>query len=135
MCETCGSLTHLKSVVEKFKIPFKCKKCGSIDFPLKAVRDVVYIWESVPPTKLGDIIIPDFIQEKFRNTKAVVLSAGPGYYDKAKRKYIASEVKTGQVVLADQGTPWRMDVKASDGKEYSVKYLGEKDIKCVLLDE
>ena len=135
MCDKCGSLKWLKEVVDKYEVPFKCKECGSIDFPFKATRDVAFLWESVAPTKVGSLFLPDMAQDKFKKAQCVVLSIGPGWMDKGNMRFHPTEVKVGQVVLVDPGTPWIMDVEATDGKKYPVRYMGERDLKCIVTED
>ena len=135
ICESCGCEVNgaLKKLVDKYKIPFYCKFCGSLSFKYNAIRDIVFIWPDVPKEKIGSIIIPDVAQKT--TEYGVVITAGEGSWDKSGKRYIPCAVKVGDYVVYDINVPWKMDIVGTDGKTYQVKYMGALDIKGILTEE
>ena len=127
-CEKCGSVKDTSKVVEKFNIPFKCSVCGSIDFPLRAINGVVCVWSEPQPEKIGSIWIPQILNQPFTSCIGVVLSSGKGVTDKKTRKFVKSELETGDMIFRDRDTPWAMRIPAPDGKEYEVPFMNLLDI-------
>ena len=124
----------LFNMVNKYKIPFFCEECGSLRFKFEAIRDIVFVWPEVKPERVGTIIIPDTVSS-LSTEYGVVLSVGAGTWDKVGRKYYESNLKVGDCVVYDVGVPWGMDVVGNDGINRIVKYMGEQDIKGVLVDD
>jgi co-chaperonin GroES (HSP10) len=119
-------------IVEKYSIPFKCKDCGAIYFPLSMRRDLVVVWvpKEVKENKLSSvIIIPEkIIDENLKKNKTgIILDAGPGYYDKNGR-FIENPFKSGDVVSYNNQTPWRLPVVDSLGQEHSLPYFNFGDV-------
>jgi len=130
-CDTCGNEAGLKH-----NTPFVCPECGGIKFPFKAIRDIVFIWPDPLPEKLSDVIIvPEKVRDRLQEEVDVgtVVSVGPGYWDKKKKKFVYTLVKVGQRVVYDAGCPWWQDVEVGD-KKYEVRLMGEKDIKGVIYE-
>ena len=147
-CDVCGKLIRKSNdgdggekyigidigaqYVEQYKIPFKCNKCGNIQFPYQAIRDIVFIWpDPKPPKTKGGLLIP----EKFREHTGygIVLSVGKGYRDK-KGKFHPSLLKDGVRVLYNKDVPWQIPVELDNGRRLMVPFMGEQDILC-LIDE
>lgn len=134
-CEICGSEIDTSKKVEKYKIPFKCSKCGSIDFPLRAMNGIVFVWPEPCPEKKGSIILPNIVKNSFTSNIAVVLSSGPGVVDKRTQAYVKSELNVGDLVLRDKDTPWFMEVAAKDGTKYTVPYMNILDISATFKED
>jgi hypothetical protein len=134
-CEVCGSEIDTSKQVEKYKIPFKCSKCGSIDFPLRALNGIVFVWSEPCPDKKGSVYLPNQVKNSFTTNIAVVLSSGPGVTEARTKKFIRSELKTGDLVYRDRDTPWFMDIEAQDGKKYSVPYVNLLDIMTTFTED
>ena len=127
-CETCKSEEDTFKIVQKYQIPFKCPDCGSIDFPIRAMNGIVFVWSKQQPKKIGKIIIPDRLNQPFTSHFSVVLSAGKGCKDIKTGKFVPSQLKVGDRVWRDKDTPWRMPVDAPDGHTYDIAYLNILDI-------
>ena len=123
----------LFEMINKFKIPFYCESCGSLKFPYKAARDVVFIWPEVTKEKIGSIYIPETVN--ILTEYGVVLTAGPGHRDTKKGIFYPSQLSVGDVIVYDKGVPWSMEVVGTDGKTYNVKYMGEQDVKGIVKDD
>jgi len=124
---------ELAQVVMKFDVPFRCGTCGALKFPLRPLGDKVFLWPDRPASHDGKIFIPEKMRDEFLDS-AVVLGVGPGYHDKAGR-FHPTELKPGQRVRWDTGVPWRHQLEGSDGKMYTIPYMGEKDVKAFIVEE
>lgn len=120
-------------------VPFYCKLCGAIKFPYRAIRDVVFIYPEPYPEKVGSIYLPrdeNYIGggPTFRlwKPRGVVLSVGPGYWDKKKRRFVpVTGLKVGDIVYFEKNLPkaWRsFEVEGTDGKMHKVVYCGYRDV-------
>jgi uncharacterized Zn finger protein len=127
-CNKCQCEKDTSAIVKKYNIPFKCEECGSIKFPYKAMNGIVFVWSEPKPEKIGSIFMPSKLNEPYATNIAVVLSSGPGVYEKGTKKYIPSLLKPGDLIMRDKTTPWIMDIEATDGKMYSVAYMNLLDI-------
>lgn len=114
-------------------IPFKCSCCGAIKFPIKPIRDIVFVWPDKLPEKVGLIHIPE--EYRSHNEYGHVLSVGPGYYDFKKGRFMPTYLKPGMKVIYDKTVPWYYEATAPNGKDYHVKYMGEGDVKAIIVDE
>ena len=114
--------------------PFHCIVCGGVLFPVRPLRDLTYLWPDPVPEKIGSIYIPEKARESLENEFGLVLAIGPGYYDK-KDRYHPTELKPGQRVFYDNTVPWSMYATAPDGGRYVVKFMGEQDIKGMVVEE
>jgi co-chaperonin GroES (HSP10) len=115
-----------------YGIPFYCSECGAIKFPVKPTRDIVYIWPDIPKTKIGSIWIPDNTKKQYKSVLGRVLAVGPGYTKNGR--FYPTELQVGDRVIFDRTVPHKINMVGSDGNVYSVPYMGEQDIKC-LVDE
>ncbi|HUV84925.1 MAG TPA: hypothetical protein VMV86_04400 [Methanosarcinales archaeon] len=128
-CEIEGAL---KKLVDKYKIPFYCKYCGSLSFRYSAIRDIVFIWPDAMKERIGSIIIPDIART---NTEyGVVITAGKGSHDKLGKKFVPCTIKTGDYVVYDISVPWNIDILGTDGRMYQVKYMGAQDVKGIVVE-
>lgn len=147
VCEACGSQVEpgtgrLVPLEDKFNakkrgIPFYCEACGSLKFPIKAIRDVVFLWPDPLPERAegnSKLIIPQAYRSDYKNSLGYVLSAGPGYQKKGCA-FRPSELKAGDRVVYDKTVPWTQVVKGSDGKEHQVAMMGALDIRAIVEDE
>ena len=123
----------LFSMVSKYKIPFFCKECGSLEFKYKPLRDIVFVWPDVIPEKVGSIIVPSTV-ESLQTEYGVIIGVGQGFYSK-KGILIKPQIKVGDYIVYDKGVPWMMEVRTEDGKSHHVKYMGAQDVKGVVTDD
>jgi len=127
-CNTCKSEEDTSKIVKKYKVPFKCPDCGSINFPVRAMNGIVFIWMPEQPVKIGAIIVPAKLNQPFVSDFGVVLSTGKGCNDVKTGKFIHSDVKVGYRVWRDKDTPWRMPLEGSNGNTYDIPYMNILDI-------
>ena len=121
----------------KKKIPFHCRVCGALQFPVKAIRDVVFLWPDPLPIHVNPdskLIIPDVFRKYYKNDFGYVLSAGPGY-QKDGECFRASELKAGDRVVYDKSTPWKHPIEDQEGKVHQIRMMGARDVKAILEDE
>jgi len=123
--------------MKKQLTPFHTKK-GKLEFPYRAILDRVFIFPTPPPKRLGkrkSIIIPEQQRKQYQDSTGILLSVGPGYYDKKGNWYQTTEqLKPGLKVLFDKSVPWGTHVKGVDGKKYFVVMCGVQDISCIVED-
>ena len=144
VCEKCGSPVKvvndkLVPTEERFNakkkgIPFHCRECGSLKFPIKAIRDVVFLWPDPLPEKIkaqSKLVIPEAYRTIYKNDFGYVMSAGPGYQKKGAA-FRPSEVKAGDRVVYDKTTPWTQPVEDQDGVIHQVRMMGALDVKAIL---
>jgi len=134
-CNTCGLdsekvKSQIKGNVNKYNVPFVCPACGGVNFPLQAVRDIVFIYPLYVRRSRSLIIIPDSVQSNIERDCGMVLTVGPGYLRNGKI-FIKPEIEVGDIVVYDKGIPWRYDVEGTDNKSYRIPYMGYQDIKGV----
>lgn len=147
-CDKCGNevestddgylypkLDKLRALRGDYEIPFKCDECGSIHFPFRAVRDVVFIWPKPAPNRVGLIHLPEdtkFIgggpRERFREPRAIILSVGRGYVNKKGKFVKTHSLQIGDEVIYEKRVPWRITLKGLDGKRIIVTACGFEDI-------
>jgi co-chaperonin GroES (HSP10) len=131
-CNGCNTSSEMLEIIKKFEIPFVCIKCGGFLFPYKAVLDRVFLYPQKTPAKIGSI----FLTETYRASKeqeiGVILSVGPGYYNKKGVFISVDDFKGGDVVIYDKQVPWVHWVKWN-GRTYKVKIMGHRDVKCLYL--
>jgi co-chaperonin GroES (HSP10) len=122
-----------------YGVPFRCSTCRAIQFNVKAVRDIVFLWP-IPLSKTfveGGLIVRtdksiDAKDEMYgRSEYGIVLSVGKGYYDN-KKFHPTCELKIGSKVIYDSKVPWCMDSLGFDGKMHTVIYCGIRDIQAVV---
>lgn len=120
-----------KRVSAMRKIPFQSEK-GLVEFSLRPLRDLVFVFPDPPPEKLGEeqlIHIPESYRKKYHNGSGTILAAGLGYTDNKGRFHpTSSELKPGTRVIFDISVPWGVDVTGSDGKKHYVILCGTTDI-------
>lgn len=105
---------------------------GNLHFPYKALESKAFIYPSPPPETLGKkglIEIPQEFREYHRDKTGIVLSIGPGYYDK-KNKWNSTSprLKPGVKVFFDNTVPWAVFVLGLDGTKHKVTICVEADI-------
>lgn len=105
---------------------------GTIHFPYQALQSVVFIYPVPPPKTLGKeglIELPVEFREFHQDKTGIVLSIGPGYYNK-KNKWIPvnSKLKPGTKVYFDNTVPWDLYVVGLDGQKYKIYVCVEADI-------
>ena len=124
----------LKEVVEKYQVPFKCNTCGNIKFPYRALHGIVFIWPKIIKEKTtGGIVVPEFAQYNLKSSTGIVLTCGKGCKHKKTGKFVEADIKIGDIVLYDKNIPWKMDIEATDNKEYPVDLMNILDVNCVLM--
>lgn len=120
------------------RIPFACQLCGAIDFMLKAVRDVVFLYP-IPKTESvasGLIILPDMdfvggnTQERFTSPIGYILTAGEGCVNAKTGRYDDTKgvLAPGDKVIYHKQVPWEIDLPGQDGRMHRVVYCGFRDI-------
>jgi len=118
---------------------FYNKERKELEFNWKAMRDVVFVVPDplpekyrVPGEQLEPILfIPDRFREKHGNEYGIVISVGPGYYDRHMR-FKPTDVQIGDRVIYDKEVPWSLDLKGADGKDHVCKFMGNGDIKAIV---
>ena len=113
------------------KVPFYCPKCGAIKSPLKAVRDLVLVYPLFKdPKKLSKIIeLPEPSVPELTDY-GVILSFGPGYYDR-KRFHPVTDLRVGMKVIYDRTVPWDIHWEGTDKKTHLIKCMAYPDIKLI----
>ena len=101
-------------------------------FPLRPLKDIVFIWPDAMPEKMGSFFIPEFIREKYKDSTGTVVAIGKGCYVPKFKKYLPTTVKVGDRVLFDFQMPFSMEIEAPDGKKYNVLYMGERDLQGLI---
>lgn len=111
--------------------PFHSEK-GELCFPYRPLRDLVFVWPTYPPKKLGRqqlIHIPEHFRKKYHDGAGIILAIGSGYTNNKGKLYPApSELKAGVRVLFDISVPWGVYFKGQDGKKHYVVLCGIADI-------
>ena len=126
----CNDIALSKEVINRFRIPFICDKCGGIDFPFMPTTDRIFVWPEPEPEKIGLIELPATYRQFHRSERGIVLAAGPGYYNK-HGIFIKNDLKIGDVVIYDVGAMYTRTASSKNGKEYDVKLMGEQDILAI----
>ncbi len=111
--------------------PFYCPRCGKVDFPIRAMRSIVFI-EQIGKQEYELLHIPEQYREE--SEFGVVLSSGPGYTDE-DGDWVPNTVKVGDIVVYDKGILWDTRVKAADGYSYPVRFMPEVDVKGVVTEQ
>lgn len=111
--------------------PFHSER-GKLIFPYRLLRDLVFVWPTYPPEKLGEqqlIYIPEHFKKKYHDGVGIILAVGLGYTDKKGRFHpTPSGLKPGVSVLFDISVPWGMHFEVQDGKKHYVVLCGTTDI-------
>lgn len=143
VCEFCNQYNEDPLLIAKnHRVPFYCEECGRIKFPYKAKWDYVFIWPIPMPETFvdgGEIVRPDNTDNPEdevygRSGEGVVLSFGPGYYDKRNKFHPSTGLKVGMKVYYDKGVPPRVHVRGVDGKNYVVVICGYRDVKGEIVE-
>ena len=122
-------MTEEKSQTISLKdTPFWNEETNECCFPYKAIKDVVFLWRKAHDTKVGSIFLPDVAKQEDAVAIGVILSAGPGYYDKKAKIFRECALNTGDCVIFNPSIPWKVDIKGLDDVYYEVWYMGEQDV-------
>lgn len=117
------------------KNPFMNKK-GKIKSPYRMLRDLCLIWPTPPPERIGEknlIEIPEFIRSEFQDGTGILLSVGPGYYDKDDKYHPTSDqLRPGVRVSFDKSVPWITNAVGNDKKTYKLVMCTAQDIHGVV---
>lgn len=123
----------------KILSPFHTKD-GELQFPVQATRHIAYIWPTPPPTTIGALGIfelPEGIREDFQDGTGILLSIGPGYWgrDKKKLRWVPTpkDLVPGSLVFFDTSVPWKFQMKGLDGEMHKIVYCGFRDIHGLAL--
>jgi len=112
---------------------------GNVHFPYRALRSVVFIFPTAPPETLGEkslIALPEEFREYYQDKTGIILSIGPGYYDKKNRWNPADpRLKSGTKVFFDNSVPHEIHVLGQDMKPYRVVLCMEVDIFGIVEEE
>jgi hypothetical protein len=111
--------------------PFHDKN-GKLAFPFEATQSIAFIFPVPPPETLGKeikFILPEEFRQDHQKNFGILLSIGPGYYDK-KNKWcpVSPELKPGVRVCFDTTVPNSLLTKGLDGKDYEISICVEADI-------
>lgn len=114
-------------------------KAGNLHFPFRALESKAFIYPCPPPETLGKenlICIPQEFQEHYQDKTGIIMSIGPGYYDKKNRwNPTDPHLKPGTKVFFDNSVPWSTNVLGQDGHEYKIFICVEADILGVFENE
>ena len=105
---------------------------GVLSVPIRALCSKVFIYPDSEPEKIKSLWLPKNIKDKKQVRSGVVLSIGPGFYNKRKKRFIHTEVKPGTRVLFDNMTPWFYDIPDSNGVLRRVRLMTELDILGII---
>ena len=108
-------------------------KDGVLEFPYRPLRDLVFVFPTPPPEKLGRenlIHIPDRFRKKHQDGTGVVLAIGPGYQNnRGKWECLPPrDLVPGVRVRFDTLVPWGIIVEDSNGEHHYVFICGIADI-------
>ena len=121
--------TELDSTIHN--IPFYCPVCGAIKSPLKALRDLVFIYPLYKSSILGEgLLARPTTYEPELSDYGVILSFGPGYYRKSKFVPV-KDLQIGMHVVYDKTVPWEVKWTGTDKQEHPIKYMTFLDVKLV----
>jgi len=129
-CSNCVNTPEIKYRIKKYKIPFKCKKCGGLNFPYKPTQSYLFVWPDLIEKYKNKIIIPETIRFAFENGYGTVLAIGPGYFNK-KGIFIKTQLQPGDRIWYDKQIPetWKFNIEAQNGKKYPVRFMVEAEAK------
>jgi len=107
-------------------------KNGVLKFPYKPLRDLVFIFPTSPPEKIGRenlLFIPGHYRRNYQDKTGIILAIGSGYQnDKGKWFRPSKELKPGTKVFFDNTTPWGELFTGLDGKKYYIFICGIADV-------
>ena len=134
-CSKCGvSSANRRNPVE-LDIPFSCPECGGIWFPIRPIRDLVYLWPVIPETYLehGEIVIPPQYREFEKKGFGYLLRSGKGYWN-SKGRFFPNppDYIPGSFIFYDKDVPWIIPIKCDDGREVDVTLCGCGDVKAII---
>jgi len=120
-------------------IPFYCPMCGAIKFPYRAIRDIVFIWPLlyyIEEIKSSIILIPDKLKYSEHSNLGIVLSYGPGFYNKKKKNKWTpvTGLSIGMKVCYDKTVPWCDYVLGVDNKNHKVVICSFSDISAEVVN-
>lgn len=120
--------------VAKYKIPFVCSLCGSINIPYRPLRAVVFLWIPPLPEKVGLIHIPDYegrqgnARDLLREPTAVIMAFGPGAYTPEGKFIPSSGIEVGDLILYNKSVPWSQFMTDPTGKEHKIVLCSYADL-------
>lgn len=135
-CPTCWKIWDEKMLPSSTTIsPWHDAK-GKLNFPYRAMQSQAFVWPAPPPKTLGEegcIVIPFQYREYYAEGFGILLSIGPGYWDK-KNKWIPVDplLKPGVTICFDKNIPYRAILDGPDNKHYEVIRMVEADIGGVV---
>ena len=146
ICNICGNgllddLSDYSSFAEgrAEHFPFLCDECGGIRFPIKAIRDIIFIKpEPVDHFPHSDIIeVPEFLKPHELSGYGFVLSMGPGYYDNKGRFWPTHTISVGQRVVFDKDVAdlFTYPIRDYDKNYYQIVTCGFGDVKAECYEE
>ena len=135
-CSKCGTkgevIEKSRKIVADYKIPFYCSECGSLYFPYKPLRDIVFLWADSDIDKIGSFYVPPAFKERHQSNFGTILEFGRGYYTK-DGKFVKTDLHVGQRVSFDKETPWGNSFEGSDGNTYWVRRMGAQDVQAEII--
>jgi co-chaperonin GroES (HSP10) len=145
-CEICGAnlladLTDYAAFAmgRSEYTPFLCKECGGMRFPIRAIRDIVFVKpepvENFPHSDI--IVVPDILKAHTLSGFGFILSVGPGYQDNKGRFWPTHTITIGKKVVFDKDVAdlFTFTVKDYDDSPQKVVACGFGDIKAVVLED
>lgn len=126
-------LVDKRLVAATHSVPFYCNTCGAIKFIYTAVRGVIFVLPIYKYTQKSDklsniLIIPQEVKQAELSSFGIILSAGPGFYNKKNKWINVNGLYPGMKVIYDASTPWNVDVLGNDGKKHLVKLCDVTDV-------
>lgn len=113
-------------------------KEGNLKFPYHPLRDLIFIFPTPPPMRIGSenlFFIPNEFKNRHQDKTGVILAVGPGYYDKKGKFHpTPSELKPGARVVFDNLTPWGQYLPGLDGRQHFVFLCGVCDVLGLAVD-
>ena len=124
----------LPETLTKYNVPFLCTTCGNLNFPLKAIRSVVFLFpvdELGNPEKIGNVVIPEVIRSNKDSEYGVVLTVGKYQYNSKGLKFPV-EIVDGDLVVYDRNTYSMHYMKGTDGKVKRLRWCYYIDILALV---
>lgn len=97
------------------------------EFPLKPLKDIVFVKPDTMPEKVGSFYIPENVREKYKDSTGTVVAAGKGCYVYKHKKWMPTVVKVGDRVLFDYQLSFSLEVANE-----KIMYMGEKDLQGII---
>lgn len=140
MCEVCNTPADRGVItdVDPAICPFICPSCKKIVFPVKPMRDIVFMWpipgySKIAPKSSLEIVTNKFNDHMKRSNVGLILACGPGYHKSGK--FFPMGLTVGMKVMFDNTTPWHSTLTNFQGRKFSVRYMAEPDVQGILEED